>query len=147
MPRSSAQVYETVSKQSLEGRELEATVLLKAARKLRTCSQHWEDVERTADLQALDDALRYNQKLWTVFQAEISDPASPLPRDLRRNLLLLSAYVDKTTFQILASPEKSKLDTLVRINTNIAEGLMENIAPAGAEAQQPDALGGVDITL
>ncbi len=147
MPRSSAQVYETVSKQSLEGRELEATVLLKAARKLRTCSQHWEEVERSADLQALDDALRYNQKLWTIFQAELSDPASPLPRDLRRNLLLLSVYIDKTTFQILASPEKSKLDTLVRINTNIAEGLMQNAAPAGAATPQPDTLEGLDVTF
>jgi flagellar protein FlaF len=89
----------------LAGRELEAAVLNKAA-------------------ELLDNALKYNQTLWSVFQAELMDEANPLPVELRRNILSLSTFVDRRTFEVLAYPEPTKLDILIKINRSLADGLM-----------------------
>ncbi len=43
--------------------------------------------------------------------------------ELRRDLLRLSGFVDKRTFEIMAEPEADKLIVLIDINRNIATGL------------------------
>lgn len=103
------------------GRELEAAVLNKAATLLEDVVGHWENDK---DHELLDNALKYNQTLWSVFQAELLDDASPLPSDLRENILSLSTFVDRRTFEVLAYPAPDKLDILIKINRSLAEGLM-----------------------
>lgn len=105
----------------LAGRELEAAVLNKAATLLEDVMGHWQE---DADHEQLDSALKYNQTLWSVFQAELMDDANPLPTSLRENILSLSSFVDRRTFEVMAYPEPAKIDILIKINRSLADGLM-----------------------
>jgi flagellar protein FlaF len=71
----------------------------------------------------LEEALKYNQKIWTLFQAELAKPDNPLPKKLREDLLSLSAFVDKRIFELLSFPTPEKLTAIININLNIAAGL------------------------
>jgi flagellar protein FlaF len=46
-----------------------------------------------------------------------------MPMEIKRNLLSLSAFVDKRTFDVLSYPAQEKLNILIEINRNIAAGL------------------------
>src|SRR5438128_12555160 len=112
--------YEAGIKATATGRELEAAALFKAARLLESCRDAWAAPERAAKL---NEALRYNQRLWTIFQVELGRPDHGLPDDLRLNLLRLGAFVDRRTFDLISDPAPEKLDALIGINRNIASGL------------------------
>jgi len=112
--------YRTVENATLEGRELEASLLNRSAARLSAVKNHWEDSNREA---ALDEALRYNQKLWTVFQADLMQEDNAMPAEIKRNLLTLSFFIDKRTFDLMSFPEPEKLNILIDINRNIAAGL------------------------
>lgn len=113
--------YKTAQANTNFGRDLEAAVLTRAAQDLRACQDHWEDPGRA---QRLEDALRTNQRIWSVFQAELANPSHPMPPQLRRDLLSLGAFVDKRAIEVLASPDPRKLDAIININMNIAAGLL-----------------------
>jgi flagellar protein FlaF len=48
---------------------------------------------------------------------------NPLPDEIKRNLLALSLFVDRRTFETLAYPAPEKLDVLISINLNVSAGL------------------------
>lgn len=112
--------YQTVESATLSGRDLEANLLIKSAARMAAVQQNWDAPEREA---MLDDSLRYNQRLWTVFQAEMMNEENPVPMEIKRNVLSLSAFVDKRTFDTMSYPDPTKLDILIAINRNIAAGL------------------------
>lgn len=112
--------YQSVEKLTLDGRELEASVLMRAAMLLADVKNNWTTADRD---DRLDNALRHNQRIWTLFQSELMGDDHPLPEALRQNLLALSAFIDKRTFEVMAYPEPEKLDILIEINKNIAAGL------------------------
>ncbi len=104
-------------------RELEARVLLKAARMITDLQNDWEKM--TPDL--LEATLKYNRQIWMVFyDTAIENPEENRPNDLRSNIINLANFVFKRELDVLASPEKTKLDVLVNINREIAAGLMSN---------------------
>lgn len=105
----------------LAGRELEAAVLNKAAALMEQVVGRWSE---DTDHEELDSVLKYNQTLWSVFQAELMDESNPLPSELRQNILSLSTFVDRRTFEVMAYPEPSKLDILIKINRSLADGLL-----------------------
>jgi len=72
-----------------------------------------------------EKALKYNQLLWSIVQADVSEPGNSLPEDLKANLLSLSIFVDKETTKGLQSADEELYDSLININLQIAEGLME----------------------
>jgi flagellar protein FlaF len=115
--------YQTNNKISLSGRELEAAVLAKAAVRLKECQDSWKSDDITL---ILADALKYNQKVWSFFQTEIGNPENPLPAKLKEDLLSLSIFVDKRTFEVMAYPTPEKLSVLININLNVAAGLRGN---------------------
>lgn len=119
------QTYETVTKTTLSGPELEAAVLTKAAHKLRDCQATWNEGGREAKL---DEALRFNQRIWSVFQGELGREDNPLPKEIRRDLLRLSAFIDKRILETMAYPAPEKLTSIIEINHNIAAGLRERPA-------------------
>lgn len=123
MPANPLNAYQEVEKATLSGRDLEATVLMRAASRLMDIKNNWDTPTREAEL---DEALRYNQRVWTFFQSELLNTDNPLPAEIKRNLLSLSVFVDKRTFDVMAFPESSKLDILISINKNIAAGLRGN---------------------
>jgi len=112
--------YKSVEKVTVSGRETEARVLTQAALKLRICQKRWGDENRS---ELLEDALNYNQRIWTIFQGELGKIDNPLPDDIKRDLLRLSGFIDKRIFEVMAFPEPEKLDIIIKINENIAAGL------------------------
>lgn len=120
MLSSPLNAYQDVERATLSGRELEAAVLNKAATLLIDAKNRWNEADHEA---SLDQALKYNQRVWSFFQVEVSSEENPLPVEIKRNLLALSSLVDRRTFDIMAYPEPDKLDMLIHINHNIAAGL------------------------
>lgn len=117
--------YAKIQRTTGSPREIEAEALTLGANKLIYCRDHWEDTER-ANL--LNSALKFNQKLWSIFQASLGSNDNPLPKDIRLNLLKLSAFVDKQIFVIMAYPSPEKLTSIIDINLGIAEGLRKKPA-------------------
>jgi flagellar protein FlaF len=120
--------YESAAKSSMSNRDLEATALFKAARLLETCRTLWNEPDR---IPRLFEALRYNQRLWTLFQTELVQPDHEMVPVLRNSLLRLSLFVDRRTFEIMAEPAHEKLQVLIDINRHLAEGLA--IKPSGPQ--------------
>lgn len=104
----------------MSGRELEASVLSRAGLMLKSVKDNWDAPDRN---QKLQDAVKFNQKVWSFFQAELSDPENPLPKNLREDILNLSIFIDKRLFEVMAFPDPEKLAIVIDINFNIASGL------------------------
>lgn len=114
--------YREVQKTAMTGRQAEAAVLMKAAALLRHCQANWDAEDRNVHM---EKALRFNQLLWSFFQAALVEPENPLPGNLKEDILRLSMFIDQRIFEIIAHPEPEKMTILIEINTNIAEGLRE----------------------
>jgi flagellar protein FlaF len=122
--------YESVSKATGTGREIEADVLTKAALRLKECQNNWQAPDCR---QKLDTALKFNQRIWSIFQSELAQKDHPLPTDLKIDLLRLSSFIDRRTFEVLAHPTPEKLSAIININLNIAAGLRLRPARASEE--------------
>ena len=109
----------------MSGREIEATALTKAALQLKKCRSEWDPDDRSGKR---SESLEFNQRIWSILQGELSRADNPLPQQLRQDLLTLSLFVDKRTFDVMAYPAPEKLDILININLNIAAGLRSNPA-------------------
>lgn len=112
-------------------RRTEGWALTEAARRLAEAQRNPEDAA------ALLDAVRRNWRLWTIFQAGVMSPDSPMPPELKVNVLSLSNFIDRHTVGILADPQPGKLDILIRINREIAAGLLATLPGAAPTAQPP----------
>lgn len=117
---SALNAYKSIEKTTVSGRETEARVLTEGAAKLRDCQKRWNDPDRAS---VLDEALNYNQRIWTIFQAELTKDDNPLPNNIKVDLLRLSSFIDKRIFEVMAAPAPEKLNILININENIAAGL------------------------
>ncbi len=99
-------------------RETEGRALLEAARLLAEAQKTPEDVN------GLRNAARLNWRLWTIFQAELSEPDCPLPAEIRTNMLNLCNFVDTRTVAILSKPTPQLAEVLINVNRQIAAGLL-----------------------
>lgn len=115
--------YVGIQKESMSGRELEASVLTKAGLMLKAVQENWDAPDREAKML---EAIKFNQRVWSFFQAELSEPANPMPKKLREDILNLSLFIDKRFFEVMAYPTPEKLNIVVDINFNIAAGLRTN---------------------
>lgn len=113
---SLAKAYPKVPDASSPART-EAWALLEAASQLHQTKE--------GPIEDFHTALRKNWRLWTIFQASLSEPDCPVPPTVRRNLLGLSNFIDRLTADILAVRDVSKVEILVNINRQISEGLLE----------------------
>jgi len=125
--QAALKAYDKVNKTTMSGRDVEAEVLTKAALKLKECQYNWPENGQNDKLTA---ALNFNQRIWTIFQAELEKPENPLPAALKRDLLRLSLFIDKRTLEVLADPAPGKLAILIDINHNLAAGLRARPTPA-----------------
>jgi len=114
------EAYRTALKTTMSGREIEASVLTKAALMLQHCLENWDSENRSA---RLEEALKFNQLIWSIFQSELSKAENPLPKKTREDILSLAAFIDKRIFDIMAYPSPEKLTIIININLNIAAGL------------------------
>jgi flagellar biosynthesis activator protein FlaF len=120
MPGLALNAYKQNIKSTISGRELEASVLTKAAHLLKDCQERWNE---EGHFRRLDEALTFNQKIWTIFQGELVKEDNPLPKQIREDILSLSVFVDKRIIEVMSHPEATKLKILVDINLNLASGL------------------------
>ena len=120
MPGTGLNAYRKTVAVTSTGRNLEANVLTRAAQHLKDCQARWGQ-EGHAD--RLETALRINQRVWTILQSELARDDNPLPVQIRTDILRLSLFIDKRIIDIMAVPASDKLDAIIRININIAEGL------------------------
>ena len=114
---SPTDAYRQTSRLALPPHAAEAEAFSKAARLLNQARTGSFDYETYAT------ALRFNQTLWTIIQADLGRDGMHLHAELRRDILNLSLYVDKQTIKALADPKAEHLGGLVEINRTIARGL------------------------
>ncbi|QEM69748.1 flagellar biosynthesis regulator FlaF [Geobacter sp. FeAm09] len=120
MQQYTVNAYTEIQKEGLSGRELEASVISRAGLMLKQVQDNWNAPNRS---EKLLEAIKFNQKVWSFFQAELADPSNPLPKKLREDILSLSLFIDKRLFEVLAFPDPEKLSIVIDINFNIAAGL------------------------
>lgn len=103
--------------------QTEAWALLEAAKRLAAAIVHGpDDNKETKELRK--KALRLNWRLWTIFQAELTQERPDLNPEIQRNMLTLCQFIDKHTVGALFKPTAESLSTLIDINRNIASGLL-----------------------
>jgi len=113
-----SKTYAKVARETAPPRELEASLLLKAAAKLQAVHDSWRDKPR-----GLNDALLYNRRLWTVFIDSVASGDNKLPATVRSNLTKLGAFVMGETFALMTKPKPNHLKSIIKINRGIAAGL------------------------
>jgi flagellar protein FlaF len=84
---------------------------------------------------SLREALRLNQRLWSIFQGALTEPDCPLPKSIRDNVLALSVLVDRHVMARLADLDGARIAPILEINRAIAEGL--STAPQSARSPAP----------
>lgn len=112
--------YKQTQQKGEDYRVTEANALLR-------CASLMEEAKKP-DIGYMDfaEAVRHNQKLWTMFQAALVGDDNPLPVQLKDTLKGLSVYVDRRTLRALAEHKPELLNVLININKEIAAGLMES---------------------
>ncbi|HEV2542695.1 MAG TPA: flagellar biosynthesis regulator FlaF [Methylobacterium sp.] len=118
-----ANAYAKVARVALSPREAEAAVLLKAAGRLQALGPK---VEMGA---ALNEALTFNQRVWTILASAATEPSSPLPVEVRNGMAQLSTYVFHTIVDAMIEPTAEKIESLVSLNNHIAAGLQGDAGP------------------
>ncbi|CAO4183055.1 flagellar biosynthesis regulator FlaF [Methylorubrum aminovorans] len=118
-----ANAYAKVARVALSPREAEAAVLLKAAGRLQALGPK---IEMGA---ALNEALTFNQRVWTILASAATEPSSPLPIEVRNGMAQLSTYVFHTIVDAMIEPTAEKIESLVSLNNHIAAGLQGDAGP------------------
>ena len=113
-----SRAYAKIAKETAPPRELEASLLLRAAAKLQAVHDSWRD--KPADL---NDALTYNRRLWTVFIDAVTRDDNGLPAQVCDNLVKIGAFVMGETFALMTKPQPKHLASIIKINRRIAAGL------------------------
>jgi flagellar biosynthesis activator protein FlaF len=124
-----AQAYARTAQQTLQGRDLEANVLLKSAARLQGIRDNWD--MRKGELEA---ALLANRKIWTIFVSAMSAEDCQLPNQVRANIINLGMFVFNRTIQMAVDAQPQQLNILVDINRNIAAGLRGSNAEVQAQS-------------
>lgn len=120
MDNNYIKAYKQIGKITSSLRETEARVLSQGAVKLKICLNNWDG--KTFRRQ-LTDALIYNNKIWTLFQSELSKNTNHQTEEIRTNLLRLSIFIKRQISAAMGNPSKSILENIININLLIARGL------------------------
>lgn len=106
--------YANTHTAALHGGSLENEALVKSAYLLELARN------KPGDAGILAEALRFNVDLWTIFQADLSDPAIPLPEQLKSELLDLSLFMDQSAAKLLWAFNKETLQAMIDVNRTLA---------------------------
>lgn len=127
MSKEQLKAYQSAQRSNLTPREVEAMAFTRAAVMLE------EAKTKSTEIESFAKALRFNSLLWTIIQADITEPDNVLPNELKASIMSLSIFVDKQTAKVLRTPNPEDLDILITVNRNLAAGL--RAAPAEPIAQ------------
>jgi len=114
-----AKAYAKVATETASPRALEANLLLKAAAKLQSVHDAWDDKR----LSTLEDAVQYNRRLWSVLLDSVTQDDNKLPQPVRDNLTRLGVYVMAETFSLMTKPKPDHLKKIIKVNRSLAAGL------------------------
>jgi len=107
---------------SLKGHSAEGEALGKASQLLEIARLN------PLDNVALAQALQFNQKLWTIFQADLTNTKNTLPDDLKSDLLSLSLFMDNTIAELTGGlpPETTieSLQAMIDVNRSLATAIL-----------------------
>ena len=117
-PHQAAKTYARIATGVADPRELEATLLLKAAAKLQAVLDSWREKPP-----GLSEAILYNRRLWIVFIDAVMRDDNKLPLAIRQNILNLGVFVMAETYSLMTAPKPEHLTNLISINRRIAAGL------------------------
>ena len=135
MSKDKVAAYAQQQKRNLSPREVEAMAFTKAALLLEEAKQ------KTGNIEEYSKALRFNHLLWTIIQADLTEPENQLPNEIKANVMSLSIFVDKQTTKAMRSSSAADLDVLININRNLAAGLRATVQTAPTEAPRPHTSG------
>ncbi|PSC05214.1 flagellar protein FlaF [Alsobacter soli] len=113
-----ASAYARTEKAALPPRDLEASLLLKAAARLQALIDDWAGKQDDVDA-----AITYNRKLWTILATSATEDSNPLPVAIKQNFGRLAFFVFNRSLDIQIAPAPDKIAPLVNINREIAAGL------------------------
>lgn len=116
--QNALEAYSNTAKVAEPPRQLEASLLLKSASQMQELHDSWSD-----DKAALEAALHYNRRLWTVFVGSVAKEECELPVNIRNNVASLGVFIFKQTLDVQMEPKREKLLPLININKEIAAGL------------------------
>ena len=131
MSKDKVAAYAQQQKRNLSPREVEAMAFTKAAVLLE------EAKSKIGNIEEYSKALRFNHLLWTIIQADLTEPENQLPNEIKANVMSLSIFVDKQTTKAMRSTSTTDLDVLININRNLAAGLRSTPQTAPAEVARP----------
>ena len=117
-----ANAYARTSRSALTPREAESAVLLKAAQQLIGASHGLA----AGDTKRLNEALSFNQRVWTILATEATADENPLPADIKQGIGNLGVFVLRNCVDTMIEPTPEKIANLVAINNEIAAGLQGN---------------------
>ena len=117
-----ANAYARTSRSALTPREAESAVLLKAAQQLIGASHGLA----TGDTKRLNEALSFNQRVWTILASEATAEENPLPVEIKQGICNLGVFVLRNCVDTMIEPTPEKIANLVAINNEIAAGLQGN---------------------
>jgi flagellar biosynthesis regulator FlaF len=80
---------------------------------------------QSTDPASLAQALNHNLELWVAIRSFVSNEKNNVPSDVRENLLKLGQYVAEKTFKSADGLSDQELSSLININLQISEGLLE----------------------
>jgi len=122
--------YKANQRQNESERDIEAHALL-------SCASQLDAARVSGRRDDYTNALKRNQRLWTIFQVALCDPENPLPRELKVLLLNLSRYIDRVSFRAIGEYQPALLQSLIDINRHIAGGLSKKSKNEAAHVPPP----------
>ena len=105
MSKDKVAAYAQQQKRNLSPREVEAMAFTKAAVLLE------EAKGKTGSIEEYSKALRFNHLLWTIIQADLTEPENQLPNEIKANIMSLSIFVDKQTTKAMRSSSTAAITT------------------------------------
>ena len=117
--KTALNAYQRAQSSVMSPLQIEAMAFKRAASKMKQAAKNMKDFIGYAE------ALQFNQRLWTLIQAELSDQNCRVPEPVRTKILNLSLFVDNQTLDAIIQPSASNLSSLINIDLNLADGLFE----------------------
>lgn len=105
------------------GAELESDLLLRAGALLHACQLRWHDQSHS---ERLDEALRYNERLWSAFASAMQDSSAPHTPAIKTHIKALAAFIQQRINDVRDDPCPDKLTVIIQIDRQIAAGLWDS---------------------
>ena len=117
--------YKTAQLSAISPKMIEKMAFERAVGLLRRAADNIRDFDSYVS------ALKFNQTLWTLIQAGISEGQIQVPSKVKMGLLNLSLFIDAHTYKALSNPNADHLEPLIDIDLNIVAGLFpQSAAPS-----------------